>query len=175
MLSKQSFQPNLLIAALHASVCQQITFLAGLHQDMLLRIRLYGVWPHKLAINSPSRYKTSWFFNVHIYSVKSAQSLLKCGDFWYPVLMFEDLRFPKSGQQPHEAQIIHHVFYNFFRTVYYFFMGSDPSTRQWFICFIFCIESRCTLNNAIVFIFEVSSYRGNTLNTPFCARILSLW
>ena len=126
-------------------------------------------------INSPSRYKKSWFFNVHIYSVKSAQSLLKCGDFWYPVLMFEDLRFPKSGQQPHEAQIIHHVFYNFFRTVYYFFMGSDPSTRQWFICFIFCIESRCTLNNAIVFIFEVSSYRGNTLNTPFCARILSLW
>ena len=39
ILSKQSFQPNLLIAALHASVCQQITFLAGLHQDMLLRIR----------------------------------------------------------------------------------------------------------------------------------------
>ena len=34
-----SRQQNLLIAVLHASVCQQITFLAGLLQDMLLRIR----------------------------------------------------------------------------------------------------------------------------------------
>ena len=42
-------------------------------------------------INSPSRYKKSWFFNVHIYSVKSAQSPHFSGDFWYPVLMFEDL------------------------------------------------------------------------------------
>lgn len=39
----------------------------------------------------PSRYKKSWFFNVHIYSVKSAQSPHFSGDFWYPVLMFEDL------------------------------------------------------------------------------------
>ena len=30
---------GLLIAVLHASVCQQITFLAGLLQDMLLRIQ----------------------------------------------------------------------------------------------------------------------------------------
>ena len=49
-------------------------------------------WSPRVQKECPSRYKKSWFFNVHIYSVKSAQSPLECGDFWYPVLMFEDLR-----------------------------------------------------------------------------------
>ena len=48
-------------------------------------------WSPRVQKECPSRYKKSWFFNVPIYSVKSAQSALECGDFWYPVLMFEDL------------------------------------------------------------------------------------
>ena len=49
-------------------------------------------WSPRIQKECPSRYKKTWFFNVHIYSVKYAQSPLKCGDFWYPVLMFKDLR-----------------------------------------------------------------------------------
>lgn len=49
-------------------------------------------WSPRVQKECPSRYKKSWFFNVHIYSVKSAQSPHFSGDFWYPVLMFEDLR-----------------------------------------------------------------------------------
>lgn len=38
-------------------------------------------WSPRVQKECPSRYKKSCFFNVHIYSVKSAQSPLECGDF----------------------------------------------------------------------------------------------
>ena len=49
-------------------------------------------WSPRVQKECPSRYKKSWFFNVHTYSIKSVQSPHFSGDFWYPVLMFEDLR-----------------------------------------------------------------------------------
>ena len=38
-------------------------------------------WSPRIQKECPSRYKKSYFFNAPIYSVKSAQFPLKCGDF----------------------------------------------------------------------------------------------